>query len=122
MSLIRPIPCIRWTARILGLVVTGLVLAFIVGTGGFNSLQLTGRDAALMLPFGIAIAGLVIAWWSELVGGLLAVDGILLFYGIHWYLTGRFPEGVYFGLIALPGLLFLAGATLDNKRRLVANG
>jgi hypothetical protein len=109
-------PCVRWTARALAVVVVGFVSLTLIGEGGFNPFRLTAGDAALMLCFWTAVAGLVVAWWSESVGGALTVGGMLLFYAVHWSVSGQFPRGWYFGLIALPGLLFLFSAALDRRR------
>jgi hypothetical protein len=109
-------PALRWTARALAVGVVGLVVLIFVGEGGFNPFRMTAGEAALMAFFGVAVAGLVVAWWSEPVGGALAAGGMLLFYAAHWHLSGTFPRGWFFGLIALLGVLFLACTALDRRR------
>jgi hypothetical protein len=93
-----------------------LALLFLIGEGGFNPFAMTADEAVLMVLFWAAIAGLVIGWWSERIGGLLTVGSIVLFYVVHRLVGGSFPKGWAFALIALPGVLFLALACCSLRR------
>lgn len=84
---------VRWLVRVLAIAVVGFVLVIYVGEGGFNPLRLTPGEAASMVLFWAAVIGLLLAWRWEIVGGALTVGGILLFYGLHWFLAGTFPRG-----------------------------
>lgn len=105
---------LRWIARVLSLAVVGLVLLIFVGEG-FNPLRLTAHEAVLMVCFWTAIAGLLVAWKREGLGGTLTVGGMLLFYGFHRLTSGVFPRGWAFVVIALPGLFFLCCAAWERK-------
>ena len=107
-----PVCCVRWAARLLSAVFLGVVLLIFVGDGGFNPFELTSRETVLMVLFWTAVAGLVIAWWREALGGALTVIAVALFHAIHWYLTGSLPKVWFFALMAVPGLLFLITAAL----------
>jgi hypothetical protein len=50
--------------------------------------------------------GLILAWRWEGLGGNITVAGFAAFY-LTWWLSGRFPSGPFFALIAAPGFLFL---------------
>lgn len=115
MALMQPITGIRWTARILGIATVAVVGVFFVGTGGFNPLKLTARETALMVPFLVAVSGLLVAWKWELAGGLLTIDGMLLFAVLNWAFSGEPPHGWVFAAITLVGFLFLICAILDRS-------
>lgn len=109
-----PVCCVRGLARALSVIVIGLVLLIFVGEGGSGLSRLTASDAVLMVVFWIAVVGLAIAWRAELLGGALAVGGMLLFCTMNWSLAGSLPKSWYFAFLALPGLLFLIAATLEK--------
>lgn len=98
---------LRTVVRLASLLVVGLVVLIYVGEGGFNPFRLTGSEAALMTLFWIAIAGLVVTWWSESLGGALTVGGMLCYYLAHRWIAGTWPAGWAFRLIALTGALVL---------------
>ena len=104
------------------------VLAFFVGEGideGFEGLlHLTVRESAMMAAFVVVWLGSVVGWKWELAGGLLTVGGMAAFCVLDWVFSGSFPRGVYFPLMASPGVLFVvyglwkrAGAS-DGHREL----
>lgn len=98
---------VRWLARGLSLVAAGMILLFFVAPGGPDPMTLSALEAELMLLFVTAWVGLLVAWRWELLGAAMTVGGLLLFCAVEWWATGRLPRGPAFGLIALPGLLFL---------------
>jgi hypothetical protein len=68
----------RWVARLLALVAVGLFVYFAVEFGArvFPSLSWGPQGIPLMAAVLVALAGLLIAWRWELVGGLMAVGGV----------------------------------------------
>ncbi len=96
---------LRWIARLWAVLSLLFLLAFVVGEG--IGLQRT-RDlvAFLFFPLGVG-AGLVVAWWRERLGGLIAVGSLVAFYLTLYLFDGRLPRGPYFLLVAAPGVLFL---------------
>jgi hypothetical protein len=68
----------RWTARLLALVAAGLFVAFIITSGAsvFSTLSwASAQGLPLLIALVIAIAGVLIAWRWELVGGAMALGG-----------------------------------------------
>jgi hypothetical protein len=68
----------RWAARIVGLGAVGLFLLFLAVSGGtvLPALSWTSpQGIPLLAALLLALAGVLIAWRWELVGGLLAVAG-----------------------------------------------
>ena len=58
-------------------------------------------------PAGV-IAGMLLGWWREVLGGTVTVLSLLGFYLIYgWLLNGQIWLGASFIVFALPGILFL---------------
>jgi peptidoglycan/LPS O-acetylase OafA/YrhL len=70
--------CARWAARVLGLLVVGVVVVFAVGEG-FDPRELQPGDQLPMVAFVTTLAGLLVAWKRELLGGLLVIGGMTAF-------------------------------------------
>jgi hypothetical protein len=99
---------IRLSARVLSLVVV-LFLALFVLDEGFDLWSITAREyvGLVFFPVGLVFGSLV-AWRSELAGGLISVISILGFYLVFGLLLmGSVRQGWAFVLFALPGALFL---------------
>lgn len=75
----------RWTARIVGLIAVALFVAFLVVSGSivFSSLSwLSWQGLPLLLALVAAVAGVVVAWRYELVGGAMTTAGALAIIGL----------------------------------------
>jgi hypothetical protein len=83
----------------------GLFAAFFLGQQADLS-ALNRIQTLLMIAVCIALAGMLVGWQSELLGGLLNVGGVLAFYTIHFAARASWPPPT-FPLLAVPGLLFL---------------
>jgi len=72
-----PTKAMRWTARIIALVAAGLFVFFAVDLGArvFPRLSWGPQGIPLLVVVGIALAGVLIAWRWELVGGIMTVAG-----------------------------------------------
>ncbi len=68
----------RWTARILALLAIGLFVFFAVEVGSrvFPTLSWGPQGIPLMAALVVALAGVVVAWRWELVGGIMTVAGV----------------------------------------------
>ncbi len=91
---------IRWVARIWSIGSIGLLCAFLVGEG-MPPITLK----SILFPFGV-MAGLIMAWRFERMGGLLAAASIILFYAVEYLGHGSFPKGYAFILISAPSVIF----------------
>lgn len=68
----------RWAARLIGLVAAGLFVAFLIVSGSFvvSEAQWTSpQGLPLAVALVVAVAGVLVAWRWELVGGLMAMGG-----------------------------------------------
>ena len=106
---------LRWVARGTALLMFATFAAFFLGEH-VNYSALNRTQAILMIAVFIALAGLVIGWHSELLGGTVNIAGVLAFYSIHFAARGSWPPRT-FPLLALPGLLFLFCWWRDTQAR-----
>lgn len=106
---------LRWSARLLSLLIIGALLLFVFGEG-LDLLRLTRREMLLFacFPAGM-IAGFLLAWRWPGVGGLLSVLSIAAFYGIHLALDGKLPRGPAFLVFSTPAILFLVESLLHRR-------
>jgi hypothetical protein len=105
---------LRWTARLLGAALLGLVLVIYIGEGGFNPLRLTPVEAIQKTLFFTTCIGLTIAWRWPLIGGAISTGGILLFLTVEVAVTGRLP-GLVFHLMLLSAVLFLLSGFIGRR-------
>lgn len=96
---------IRWTARILSIVIIGLELLLLIGEGLYPTTTIEWIGL-LFFPLGISV-GMVLAWWREGFGGSITVGSLLAFYVIHFSSTNTFPKGWGWFFFSVPGFLFL---------------
>ncbi len=103
----------RWTARLLGLAALGLFVFFVVESGGnvLPALSLgSPQGIPLLLVLLGALAGLLIAWRWEMVGGLMAVTCAAIIFGLVCLGSGLDMSlcAFYFTLpLFLSGVLYL---------------
>jgi hypothetical protein len=108
----------RWSARLLSIASTALLLLFLLG--GRETLKVTGRQwlGFVFFPVGI-IVGFAVAWWKEGLGGSICIGSLLTFYLIFvGLLGGNLARGLWFLVFAIPGFLFLAAYAISRARRL----
>lgn len=99
-----PVRIVRLIARMLSLASIGLLVAFATSGGDWP----TALEWALIACFPVGIvAGMALAWRSEIAGGLLTLASLAAFYGIATAAAGHAPGGPWFLAFALPGLALL---------------
>lgn len=98
---------LRWVARLGSLLSVAFLLLIFFGEE-MNVSQLARSEilGLLFFPVGVTV-GLLLGWRWETLGGAVTVLSLLAFYKVMYAANGRFPEGIWFGLFALPGLFFL---------------
>ena len=111
---------LRWVARVWSILSIGLVMFFLVGDLEiyFRGVKLPSPTmqewvGLLLWPFGVVV-GLVMAWFREELGGILAVGCLIAFYGWNVAHSGHLPRGPFFFLVAAPGFLFLAAGLVSH--------
>lgn len=97
-----------WTIRILCILCIVILLLFLFGEGDISKpLNLTTAEGVglLFFPVGV-VAGMIVGWWREGLGGAITVASLALFYSVDWVASGTPPSGPFFLLFSLPGILF----------------
>ncbi len=108
-----PVRVVRWIARALSLASIGLLVAFATSGGAWP----TALEWALIACFPVGtVAGMALAWRSEISGGLLTLGSLAAFYGIAIVAGGHAPGGPWFVAFASPGLALL-GCGIATRRR-----
>ena len=97
----------RWLARLGSLISVVVLLLFLFGEGiTFSELTFAEWVGLLFFPVGVTV-GMLMAWRWETLGGSVTILSLLCFYTVMYSEIGRFPEGIWFALFSLPGLIFL---------------
>lgn len=111
----------RWVARILALVVIGLFVVFAVQSGSKVLSALSFDDPQglpLLLALLLALAGVLIAWRWELVGGIMAIVGAIAIVSLTCLGSGSdmlLCSLLFTGPLLLAGILYL-GSCLRTVR------
>lgn len=106
----------RWSARVLSVASTAMLLVFLFGER-FEPSEITGKQwlAMTFFPLGIVV-GFAVAWWREGLGGAITIASLLIFYLIFVsLLKGNLARGGWFAVFAAPGFLFLATYLLTRS-------
>ena len=103
----------RWIARIVALIAVGLFVFFAVELGAkvFPTLSWGPQGIPLLVALVVALAGVLVAWRWELVGGVMTVAGVAAIMGLVCLGSGidMFYCAFLFTLpLLLAGGLFLA--------------
>ena len=89
---------VHWAGCLLGTALLLLFAAFAIGEGP-PPLNWQAASLAVML------VGFLLAWWRDLVGGVVSLAGIAAFYGLEFAASGHAPGGWLFPLCFVPGVL-----------------
>ena len=99
----RIINLLRWLTRILGILLIFVIVLFAVGEGFPNPLALTVDEQLGFVALIIMLAGLILAWKFEGMGGLLVIIGYIFFVALNSRILGL---GVFM-IFPIVGLSFL---------------
>jgi hypothetical protein len=113
-SLSRVEAATRWTARVLTILLLGVILAIFIGEG-FNPLRLKGIEVPQMVLFWTSCIGMVLAWRWQVIGAAVSLVAIIFFFAVELAATGRLP-GAFFFLMLLPGILYLVSSGISSRR------
>ncbi|MBX7140494.1 MAG: hypothetical protein K1X63_05370 [Chitinophagales bacterium] len=99
-------PWLKWTARMLSVASTALIIIFIAGEQ-YNHSLFTAEEKLLVIFFPIGIvAGFIISWTWEGLGSLVTIGSLCAFYLANYVCYDEWPDGYEFILLASPGFLF----------------
>jgi hypothetical protein len=97
---------LRWSARLTGLLLVGMVLLFMIGDGPPNVSRQPASVQIEFLGMGLMVVGFIAGWRWEPLGGLLAVIGFAVFLVTELAVNHR-PPGGAISLFVVPGVLYL---------------
>ena len=107
-------PALRWSARIAGLLLAGMVLMFLAGEGPPNLFTEPPSVRVEFFALLLVLAGCLLGWRWECLGGVLGVIGYAAFVITELAVRGKLPGGAT-PLFAVPGALLLASYGCRRK-------
>ncbi len=115
VSLFRLEATVRWTARVLAVVLVGVILVMFIGVGGVYPVKLQGTELIQMVFLWTACIGILLAWHWQVIGGTISLVGMLLFFTVEFVARGGLPRGLFPYLMLLPGILFMVSSVLTRR-------
>jgi len=111
---------LRWIARIWSYIVVAFIVLFVgahffESGSGIGSMALEDAIAFTFFPIGLTV-GLIIAWWKEGLGGIIATGSIIAFHLAMLYSGGNPDFVLLIELLAVPGPLFIICWLLSRKK------
>jgi hypothetical protein len=124
---------LRWIARITGTLLVAFTLFMFIGEL-IESIQRHGNTPfssykllliVMFVVWGIALAGLIIAWWKEGLGGTISLVAFWLVYILNLFNEGapmRWDAIKIFLIFSFPAILYLIYWKLQKDDLKKANG
>ena len=112
----KTICILRWTTRILGILIALLFIVFFLGETDFSQPpRVTTAETFMILCIPIMLLiGILVAWKREVMGGMIIVMSILLF-NIVAMISEGFSFELEFGVFLSVGLLFIICGVADRR-------
>ena len=99
---------LEWIARAASVASITLIVMIFLGEA-FHPSEISFQEwvGLVFFPIGV-VAGMIIAWRKEAVGGFVTVASLIGFYLVYGYLLRNHIGGWFFLAFAAPGFLFLS--------------
>lgn len=109
---------LEWIARVASVASITLLVMIFLGEA-FHPSQISPEEwvGLTFFPIGV-VAGMILAWRKETVGGIVAVASLVGFYLVYGYLLKNHIGGWFFLAFTAPGFLFLFHALLCRVTRI----
>jgi len=128
MKKTNPNSWLRWIARITGTLMVIFLLIMFIGEALEGSKKHEGSPFASVSPliliifvvWGVALAGLVVAWWKEGIGGMISLISYMLVYILNLFnkeAAMRWNAITLFLFLSLPAILYLIYWKLDKDEQ-----
>ncbi|MCG6954467.1 MAG: hypothetical protein LJF04_00620 [Gemmatimonadetes bacterium] len=121
----------RWIARVTGILIT--ILTLVIGIGealdgprrhpGTTLLgQFTPLILVMFAVWGVGLAGLLLGWWKEKLGGILSLCCFALVFVLNLFNSQAPPAMrigtlIPMGIYSIPSVLFIASWRLRSRER-----
>jgi len=101
---------LKWIARVSGSLVGIFFLIFVIGEGFYYGATYSSNYESILILFipVCLIAGIVIAWWREGLGGLIIIGAVVMF---NVAVLALFPDQSYYNF-EFWGLMILGALNL----------
>ena len=126
-SLPRVPRVIRWIARAWSILVfvSVLLIIFVPTEKGIPDSQpnpMAMEDAFLLSLYGVAVLGLLLAWWKEALGGVINLTCAIVQQIAFWIIKDFWDWSQILPVLVLtiPGILFLTAWGLERKNKRAA--
>lgn len=98
---------LEWIARAASVASITLLVVIFLGEA-FHPSEVSAQEwvGLMFFPLGV-VAGMIIAWRKEAMGGVVTVASLIGFYVVYGYLFRNHIGGWFFLAFAAPGFLFL---------------
>lgn len=112
---------LRWITRIWSYIVVTFIVLFVgahffESGSGIGSMGIEDGIAFTFFPIGLTV-GLIIAWWKEGLGGIIATGSIIAFHLAMLFFGGNPDFVLFIELLAVPGPLFIICWLLSRKKK-----
>lgn len=112
------IAVIRWTARFLTIFNIIIIGMFLQGFD-YQKVRFEEWFGLLLFPFGV-VFGALLAWWNELLGSLISLASLAVFYLVYGYfVNGSIIQSWTFMFFAVPAILFLISRYFPKQNNTV---
>lgn len=109
---------LRWLGRGTGILLFISSILLWLGEGGVNPAQSTFLENIQTLLFFLALAGLLLSWWKERIGGSLTVASLAGFCFLELLISNQPPRGILYTAFFFSGLCsFLSGFIRRKKKK-----
>lgn len=98
---------VRWLARLISIMLLALVIMLAFGEGFPSPFSLTSLEFVLFAALIIMLAGFLVAWKNEGLGGILILIGFLIFFITNYAGSNSFNLGIFFILFPVSGAMFV---------------
>lgn len=124
-----PYAILRWTARISGLLIVVFTLIFVIGSAFEDRNRhpgapfLSGLTPLVLIIFcvwGLGLAGLILGWWKEKLGGFLSLSCFILVFILNLFNVqspDRMGALVPMLISGIPSVLFICYGWLTKKKQ-----
>lgn len=111
----RFVMTMRWLARITSILSMGTILGMFARGEEIKNLASNsfGQWVMIFLVPGALIFGMLLGWWKEMPGGVIAVGSALMYTVVKFMVEGTWNGEFEYIFFAIPGMLFVATWALD---------
>ena len=109
------ISTLRFFAHLFSVLLIFVVVLIAIGEGFLRFSHFDMMEVLLSISLLTMLAGLLLAWKWEGIGGTLIITGFIIFFWANSYYSNELQLGFFFLLFPLTGLLYLLCCWKDKQ-------